>query len=45
MTPHYEAPQITMLGTVAGLTRANQTGPLTDASFPDNTPVGDLTFS
>jgi hypothetical protein len=45
MIPHYEAPQITTVGTVADLTQGNATGPRTDAAFPDNTPVNKLTFS
>jgi hypothetical protein len=45
MILHYEAPQITTLGTVADLTQGNSTGPNTDAAFPVNTPRGELTFS
>lgn len=44
-TPQYQPPRITELGTVAGLTQGLETGPRLDAAFPDDTPVGDLTFS
>ena len=41
----FETPVITDLGTLRDLTAMMADGERTDASFPENTPRGDLTFS
>jgi hypothetical protein len=41
----YQAPTLTMHGTVAEVTGAQAVGTVTDKSFPAGTPVQDLTFS
>lgn len=41
----YEAPTLVEVGTFESLTQAASVGNFTDAAFPDNTPVFDLTFS
>ncbi len=40
----YEAPRLTMHGSVSEMTQGASTGSFLDASFPVGTPVGDLTF-
>jgi hypothetical protein len=41
----YESPALTVRGSVADLTRGNQTGAMTDRAFPIHTPKDKLTFS
>ena len=41
----YEAPQVTVIGTVAELTQATGSSNHLDADFPAGTHVEDLTFS
>ncbi len=41
----YEAPAITVLGTVEDLTHGQDTGSYLDQDFAAGTPFGDLTFS
>lgn len=41
----YEAPALTIHGTLAELTAAQAFGSVTDRGFPAGTPVTDLTFS
>lgn len=41
----YEAPALTVLGTVADLTQGTSSGNALDQAFPDNTPKSQLTFS
>ena len=41
----YEAPQLTVHGSVAEVTRANHAGNVTDKTYPANTPIQNLTFS
>lgn len=41
----YEAPQVTVIGTVADLTQGMRHGSALDADYPVGTPKGDLTFS
>ena len=43
--PAYEAPSISIVGTLAEITRANKNGNHTDKLFPADTPRGQLTFS
>lgn len=45
MKQPYEAPQVTVVGSVQELTLGTQTGNDLDATFPQGTPRGDLTFS
>ncbi len=44
-TPTYEAPMLTVVGTIAEVTQGSASGAATDASFPAGTPFADLTFS
>ena len=41
----YEAPRLTIVGSVAEVTREGQNGPTLDQSFPSGTPFNQLTFS
>lgn len=41
----YEAPVITVVGSLSAITQADVNGPNLDSAFPDNTPQVDLTFS
>lgn len=41
----YQAPTLTVHGTVAEVTGAQAVGMVTDKNFPVNTPAMDLTFS
>jgi hypothetical protein len=41
----YEAPEVVDYGDLTELTAAATSGPSLDATFPDGTPFGDLTFS
>lgn len=41
----YEAPSLTVVGSVEELTAGTKTGNATDAAFPVHTPRGDITFS
>jgi hypothetical protein len=41
----YEAPALTIRGSVADLTGATHAGAITDKSFPSGTPLQNLTFS
>lgn len=41
----YEAPKLTVVGSVEKLTAGMKNGNNTDANFPNNTPRGKLTFS
>ena len=41
----YEAPQLSLVGTLETLTQGSATGNRTDAMFPTTTPVSQLTFS
>lgn len=45
MKRSYEAPQVTVVGSVREITLASSTGLKLDATFPAGTPFGDLTFS
>ena len=45
ITPQYQPPRITELGTVAALTQGNEDGAATDNSFPVGTPKPNVTFS
>ncbi len=45
MKRSYEAPQVTVVGSVRELTLAARVGGHLDATFPAGTPFGDLTFS
>lgn len=45
MSQDYEAPRLTVIGSVSEVTAMNQDGDFTDDAFPANTPRGDLTFS
>jgi hypothetical protein len=41
----YEAPHLTMHGSVHDITKALSSGANVDAMFPAGTPIGQLTFS
>lgn len=41
----YEAPSLTVHGSIETITQGAAEGSALDASFPDGTPSGDLTFS
>lgn len=41
----YEAPTITLLGSVSDLTQGESVGNFLDDTFPVNTPFNQLTFS
>ncbi|MGI8536717.1 MAG: lasso RiPP family leader peptide-containing protein [Mycobacteriales bacterium] len=41
----YEAPIITVVGSLSAITQADANGQNLDAAFPNNTPQADLTFS
>lgn len=41
----YEAPSVTVLGTLEQFTQANQGGNTLDATFPAGTPLNQLTTS
>ena len=41
----YEAPVITVVGSLSAITQANAVGPNTDAAFPVDTPASEITFS
>lgn len=41
----YEAPKLTAVGSLEALTQGGKEGNKLDASFPTNTPSGQLTFS
>lgn len=41
----YEAPKLTVHGSIVDLTRATAAGSVTDRAFPAGTPVSGLTFS
>ena len=41
----YGSPQLTVYGSVEGITMGNQDGNFTDAAFPVNTPKSELRFS
>ena len=41
----YEAPSISVVGTLAEITQGNVDGGHTDKTFPTTTPRGELTFS
>lgn len=41
----FSAPSLTDLGSVAALTQGGADGQFLDATFPTNTPRGELTFS
>lgn len=41
----YEAPQVTVVGTLGEVTEGQATGTKLDRTFPTGTPFGDLTFS
>lgn len=43
--PAYEAPSISIVGTLAEITQGNLNGNHTDKQFPADTPRGKLTFS
>jgi hypothetical protein len=45
MKQTYTPPKMTDLGSVRELTLCGTDGPELDATFPTNTPRGDLTFS
>ena len=45
METTYTPPRLIDLGTVRELTLGQATGNFTDATFPQNTPFSDLTFS
>jgi hypothetical protein len=44
-TKVFEKPEVTDLGTLVDLTSMMSDGERTDATFPQGTPKGDLTFS
>ena len=41
----YEAPKITVVGTIEELTQGNKAGGRLDATYPTDTPTENLTFS
>lgn len=41
----YEAPTLAVVGTFETITQAASNGNATDATFPNNTPFAQLTFS
>ena len=41
----YEAPRLALVGTLESLTQGKSSGNRLDASFPTDTPQGNLTFS
>lgn len=41
----YARPELTKIGTFESLTQGSQDGESLDATFPANTPRGELTFS
>jgi len=41
----YEAPKMTLVGSLEQVTQGHATGARTDAAFPTGTPFGSLTFS
>lgn len=43
--PTYEAPTLTVVGTIAEVTQGNSTGNALDANFPAGTTFANLTFS
>ncbi len=45
MKSKYTKPDIEHVGSVTDLTLGSSDGDFTDASFPEGTPRGDLTFS
>lgn len=45
MKQPYEAPQVTVVGSVQELTLAAATGSHLDQTFPAGTPLNELTFS
>jgi hypothetical protein len=45
MNMDYEAPRMTIIGTVAELTQAQSIGASLDADYPSQTPAHELTFS
>lgn len=44
-SPGYEAPRLTVHGSVAEVTGAQAIGSVTDKAFPASTPLTSLTFS
>lgn len=44
-TTEYEAPQVTVAGTLESFTQANSTGSNTDAAYPAGYPIASETFS
>ena len=41
----YEAPKITVVGTIEELTQGNKAGGRLDSTYPTDTPTENLTFS
>lgn len=44
-TKQYEAPVLSFIGTLEGVTQGSKTGNSLDKSFPTTTPKANLTFS
>lgn len=45
VSPKYEAPRLTVHGSIEQITQGASTGSALDAAFPIGTTFGDLTFS